>query len=97
MKEINNITNEEFIEIINNKSDVQIIDVRINPDIPLGFKCSIHIPLNKLNNSIEKINREKKVVFICDNGVNSFFAIQVLQSCHKFTNLWNLKGGISNL
>jgi len=97
VENIKDISAREFKDLVELKQDVQIIDVRVNPEQELAFKCSMHIPLNRLNDNIDKISRDKRVVFVCDNGVNSFFAIQVLQNYHKFTNLWNLKGGVSKL
>jgi len=92
--EINNISSKELLELINKKEDIQIIDVRIIADTALPFKTSVFIPFDKLTKNIDKISREKKVVFICDTGANSFFAVKILQQFHNFTNLWNLKGGI---
>jgi len=92
--EINNISSKELLELIEKKEDIQIIDVRIIANTELPFETSIFIPFDKLTKNIDKISREKKVVFICDTGANSFFAVKILQQFHNFTNLWNLKGGI---
>lgn len=94
MDEIKNISGKELLELIAKKEEIQIIDVRIIADIALPFETSVFIPFNNLTKSIDKINREKKVIFICDTGANSFFAVKILQQFHNFTNLWNLKGGI---
>jgi len=94
--EINNISSKELQERINKKEDIQIIDVRIIANTKLAFETSIFIPFDKLTTNIDKISREKKVVFICDTGANSFFAVKILQQFYNFTNLWNLKGGINN-
>ena len=94
MDEINNISSKELLELIEKKEDIQIIDVRIIANTELPFETSIFIPFDKLTKNIDKISREKKVVFICDTGANSFFAVKILQQFHNFTNLWNLKGGI---
>jgi len=92
--EINNINSKELLELIDKKEDIQIIDVRIIAGTDLPFEASIFIPFDKLTKNIDKISREKKVIFICDTGANSFFAVKILQQFHNFTNLWNLKGGI---
>lgn len=94
MDEINNISSKELQELIDKKEDIQIIDVRIIADTELPFETSIFIPFDKLTKNIDKISRDKKVVFICDTGANSFFAVKILQQFHNFSNLWNLKGGI---
>ncbi len=73
MDEIKNISGKELKELFTKKEDIQIIDVRIIADTELPFETSIFIPFDKLTKNIDKISREKKVVFICDTGANSFF------------------------
>ena len=97
MEEIRNISASDFLNIAESNGNYQIIDTRIVPDIKLNYKNMIHIPFDKITLNLEKVSKEKQVIFICDTGANSFFAVKILQQFHNFTNLWNLKGGVDKL
>lgn len=77
-----------------NDKDFQLIDVREPSEYEF---CNINgelIPLGKIESNIDKVRKDKKVVFQCRSGKRSADAIELLQKKYKFKNLYNLKGGI---
>lgn len=80
-------------EKIDNKEDLQLIDVR-EPDEHNEFNIGGQlIPLNAIVQQVEKIDTAKPVIFYCRKGIRSQVAIQRLQDKFPFTNLFNLIGG----
>ncbi len=94
-KPIKEITVEEFDQWRTLGEDIQVIDVR-EPDeyadVNIGAEL---IPLGTVSANAEKIDRDKKVVVHCKMGGRSAKAIRELEEKFGFTNLYNLKGGIT--
>ena len=88
------ITSKELQQLINDKKDIQLIDVR-EPDeheeFNIGGKL---IPLGEVTVHLDKINIDKPVIVYCRKGIRSQFAIQKLQDKFPFNNLYNLIGGV---
>src|SRR3954471_14683027 len=91
MKEV---TVSELKDMIDNKEDIQIIDVREVSEFNAANIDGELIPLATVPNNIDKISKTKKVIVHCRSGKRSANAIQFLEGNHGFTNLYNLKGGI---
>ncbi|MDX2191584.1 MAG: rhodanese-like domain-containing protein [Bacteroidota bacterium] len=85
---------QELKEMIDNKEDFQLIDVREKSEYEVCDLGGELIPLNSVPNSIDKISKDKKVVIHCRSGKRSANAIQYLEQNFGFTNLYNLTGGI---
>lgn len=78
----------------NNQVPHTLIDVREPAEYEI-FEMGGHlIPLSILEDKIDEIPRDQKVVIHCQGGSRSAQAIQLLQEKYAFDNLWNLKGGI---
>ena len=91
MKEI---TVQELKELQDSGVDFQLIDVREPHEYDF---CNLNgelIPQGDIPDSVDKIERNKKVVILCRSGARSGNMIQWLEKTHKFENLYNLKGGI---
>jgi rhodanese-related sulfurtransferase len=91
MKEI---TVQELKELQDSGVDFQLIDVREPHEYDF---CNLNgelIPQGDIPDSVDKIERNKKVVIHCRSGARSGNMIQWLEKTHKFENLYNLKGGI---
>lgn len=91
MKEI---SVQELKQLIDEKKDFQLIDVREEHEFD---EVNIHgelIPMGEVMDNIDKISRDKQVVVHCRSGKRSASVISALESQHGFTNLYNLKGGI---
>ncbi len=89
--------NLEELQLMAEKEDIQVIDVREHWEQPKFNKGKVlNVPLDDLEDYIEMIDRNKKVVVICQSGGRSMKAIDFLQSEYQFRNLINLKEGIKN-
>lgn len=95
--EIKEITAEEFQEWQEEGLDIQIVDVREPSEFEFVNIGGRLIPLSEISDNISKIDRDKKVVFICKSGLRSLRAIEILQDRYGFNNLYNLRGGLINL
>ena len=88
------ITSKELQQLINDKKDIQLIDVR-EPDEHEEFNIGGElIPLGEVTVHLDKINIDKPVIVYCRKGIRSQFAIQKLQDKFPFNNLFNLIGGV---
>ena len=91
MKEINAT---ELKQLIDEKKDFQLIDVREEYEYDeVNIKAQL-IPMGEVMDNIDKISKDKQVVIHCRSGKRSATVISALESQHGFTNLYNLKGGI---
>jgi rhodanese-related sulfurtransferase len=91
MKEI---TPAELKQLINDKKDFQLIDVREEYEFDEANINGELIPMGEVLDNIEKISKDKQVVIHCRSGKRSATVINALESQHGFTNLYNLTGGI---
>lgn len=74
--------------------DFQLIDVREPHEFDIVNLGAQLIPVQKILEHADKIDRSKKVVLHCKSGGRSAKAVSALQNQLGFTNLYNLKGGI---
>lgn len=91
MKEV---TVQELKELIDNKADFQLIDVREPHEFDICNLSGELIPQGDIPASVDKISKDKQVVIHCRSGARSGNMVQWLEKNHGFTNLYNLKGGI---
>ena len=91
---ISEITVQELEELILNSEDYQLIDVREPYEYDIANLQGELIPLDELDQHIDRIDRQKKVIVHCRSGRRSADAIKYLQEQYGFENLYNLKGGI---
>lgn len=90
MKEI---TVQDLKEMMDAKSDFQLIDVREEMEFE---HCNIGgqlIPMGTIMDHLDEIATDKKVILHCKSGRRSATVVQILES-KGFTNLYNLQGGI---
>jgi sulfur-carrier protein adenylyltransferase/sulfurtransferase len=91
MKEI---TVQELKELRDSGADFQLIDVREPHEYDFCNLDGELIPQGDIPDSVDKIDRNKKVIMHCRSGARSGNMIQWLEKNHQFKNLYNLKGGI---
>jgi adenylyltransferase/sulfurtransferase len=91
MKEI---TPAELKQLINDKIDFQLIDVREEYEFDEANINGELIPMGEIMDNIEKISKDKQVIIHCRSGKRSAGVINALESQYGFTNLFNLTGGI---
>jgi adenylyltransferase/sulfurtransferase len=90
MKEV---TSTELKQMLDNKENLQLIDVREPYEFENGHIEAELIPMNTIPQNLEKISKDKKVIMICRSGNRSGNVIRFMES-HGFDNLYNLKGGL---
>ncbi|MGN7385889.1 rhodanese-like domain-containing protein [Sporosarcina sp. SAFN-015] len=93
-KGVKTISTEQLKDVLKDKSK-QFIDVRT----PAEYKGRhIHefknIPLNLLKSKLDKLDKDKEVVVICQSGMRSSQAANMLKKS-GFTNVSNVRGGMS--
>ncbi len=93
-KTIKEITPIEVKKMLDQKIKFQLIDVREPQEFELSNLEGLNIPLNTIEKNISTINRDIPVILLCKSGTRSLLAIEKLQQ-HGFTNLSNLKGGLT--
>ena len=83
----------ELKEMLDNKVDFQLIDVREPHEFDIANLGGTLIPMGDVPDHIEEIAKDKPVVIHCRSGARSGRIIEYLES-QGFDNLYNLKGGI---
>lgn len=92
MKEI---TVQELKAKIDNKEDFQLIDVREELEYDI---CNLNgelIPMGTILDQADRISKDKPVIVHCKAGGRSAAVVNELERRFGYTNLYNLKGGIS--
>jgi adenylyltransferase/sulfurtransferase len=96
-KQMKEISFKELEEMLVGKEDFQILDVRQVWEQPrIDSKNVLVAPLNELDNFIDQVEKNKKVIVTCQHGIRSVAAINHLESKYHFTNLINLDKGLVN-
>ncbi len=91
---VNELTPAELQELMKNEPNkIQLIDVRETWEYNNGNIGGISIPLAEIENHINEILSDGKVVLICRSGSRSKKVLDQLQKS-GFKNLYNLKGGL---
>ena len=91
-----NITKEEMIEMLNNYSNVVLLDVRSHQEFKEShLQGAINIPTYELYMEAQKVLKDKEAIIIayCTVGVRSENAINILRKM-GYKNLYHLDGGI---
>ena len=84
----------ELSQMIIDKVDYQLIDVREPYEYEIANLNGELMPLKQVSEFVPKIEKNKRVVIHCRSGVRSAKAIKQLENEFGFDNLYNLKGGI---
>jgi adenylyltransferase/sulfurtransferase len=88
------ITVAALKNLLSEKQDLILIDVREEHERNVFNIGGIHIPLDSIVENLDQIPTDKTVVLYCRKGIRSFIAIQRLQRKMPFENLVNLEGGL---
>lgn len=93
-----NISIQDFKEIYTKSSNFQIIDVRSELEYHTYNIGGKNIPLGKLPTLLEDLDydTDQEIIVICQHGIRSETA-RLLLKTHGFTNVKNLKGGLTAL
>ena len=90
MKEI---SVDELNEMLENKDEFQLVDVREPSEYQQANIGGELIPLQTVPQNLSKIAKDKKVVVMCRSGKRSANAVAYLEQ-NGYDNLYNLEGGI---
>lgn len=88
------LTVKELKTKLDNKEDIQIIDVREPHEYEAANLGVELIPMGEVMDNLDKISRDKPVIIHCRSGARSAAVIAALEDEHGFDNLYNLTGGI---
>ncbi len=92
---VKSISVNELQLMIENKSEIQLLDVRESFEQPqIEELIDLQIPLAELSTQTQLISKNKKVIVFCKSGGRSKRAIELLEKEFGFTNLYNLEGGV---
>ena len=92
--EVKNISAKQSRELIDNNKDVYILDVRTKDEYnEVHLKDAHLIPIQELEQNINNIPRDKKVVVHCAAGKRSAKACELLKD-KGLKELYNVEGGI---
>ena len=86
MKEI---SVQELKQLIDNKKNFQLIDVREEYEYDEANINGELIPMGEVMDNLDKISKDKQVVIHCRSGKRSATVLSALESQHSFTNLYN--------
>lgn len=90
--EIEEVLAEEILSKIDS-NEVLLLDVRNHDEEPkMSFKNGIQIPLMNLENEIEKLNPGQEIYILCQSGIRSKMAVELLKK-HQFKNVKSIAGG----
>lgn len=92
MKEV---TVQELKAKIDQQEDFQLIDVREELEYDI---CNLNgelIPMGTIFDHVDRISKDKPVIIHCKAGGRSAAVINELERRFGYTNLYNLKGGIT--
>lgn len=91
---VKNASVNETIEVLKDKN-VQLIDVRTIAEYKSGHaKNAKNFPLDNLENSIAKLDKNKPVYVICQSGMRSLRGASMLEQA-GFSEVYNVSGGTS--
>lgn len=94
VKGITNISVEQVKEKFSDKG-VQFIDVRTPREYKANHRPQfINIPLSELPMKLNKLDKNKEIVVICQSGMRSAKAAKILKK-QGFQKIYNVKGGMS--
>lgn len=92
---MNEISLDEFLIKLGNDT-TPILDVRELWEKPkIESQSLLQIPVSQIESTLDQVPRTGELIVICQHGVRSKAVIEYLQSQHNFTNLVNLREGVS--
>jgi len=91
---MNIITAQELMLKIENKEVFQLIDIREDYDFDDYNIGGLNIPMDDIFNSLDKMDKDKPVIFICNSGKRSAAIIHTLKRKLQLEELYSVSGGI---
>ena len=88
------ITAAELQQRINADEQLMLIDVREDFEHDHFNIGGTLIPMGTINENVQKIPKDKPIIFYCEKGIRSVIVIQKLEEKFGYANLVNLTGGM---
>lgn len=92
---MNTVTPQELKVKINNKDNFQLIDIREDYEFEDYNLGGINIPMDNIFSSLDQIDTDKEVIFICNSGKRSAAIIHTLKRKLQLDDLYSVSGGVS--
>ncbi|MBI5307511.1 MAG: rhodanese-like domain-containing protein [Planctomycetes bacterium] len=91
---VKNVSPKEAKELIGSENEVFLLDVRTKEEYNEShIKTAQHLPVQELEQNIDKIPKDRKVVVYCASGKRSARACEILKN-KGLKALYNIEGGI---
>ncbi len=87
------ITASDLKSKLEAKESIQIIDIRENFEFEDGSMTDLNVPMDDLANDTSSINKNEKVVIVCQTGRRASALIYILEKKYSLDNLYCLEGG----
>ncbi|MEI2695280.1 MAG: HesA/MoeB/ThiF family protein [Saprospiraceae bacterium] len=92
----NEINLDEFVSMRSN-DNIYIIDVRELNEIPILEEANTtRVPMSIFSSSISSIPLDQTIVFICQTGIRSMLAVDLLKKWDPQVKAYSLKGGVTS-
>lgn len=88
---------EELHQMILEKVDLQLIDLREESENRLTNFEALHLPFSKLMDDPIQILHNKVTILFCQKGIRSIQAVKILRERFNFQKIYSLQGGIAAL
>jgi rhodanese-related sulfurtransferase len=83
----------DFKEIMQSKQEYMLLDVRSHGEFEIANIGGTLIPLDTLQEQVDKVSKNLPIYCLCHHGVRSSYAANFLIQS-GFTNVYNIDGGI---
>jgi len=91
---MNTITPQDLKLKLENMDIFQLIDIREDYDFDDFNIGGINIPMDDVFSSLDKVDTDKPVIFICNSGKRSKAIIHTLKRKLQLEELYSISGGI---
>lgn len=88
------ISVSEFDQLLKEKSDFQLVDVREQYEYNICKLDSVHIPMGEINIRVTEITKVKPVCIICKTGKRAEAVANFLETDFGFEDVMVIQGGI---
>lgn len=93
---VETISCEEFRERLEKGDEIEVVDVRTSKErASFAIPGSRHIPIDRMRDKLNEIDRDKEIILYCLTGWRSYLAYRILKA-HGFPRVKNLSGGLSS-
>ena len=92
-QDMNELSVQELKALMDSGEEFQLVDVRESYEKDIADIGGDHIPLGQIEDRVDEIKTDVKVVVYCRSGARSASAVRMLEQ-YDLENTYNLEGGI---